>query len=180
MNYKEKFEPSINLSIGYIDYLRQEVYELEQDNKEYHEAFIEIARIAKEIIESEYQSDIKVNTILRIITRVEGKIMALPKISNEDNIDSNKDKKYFEELELTKTEVADWIRKLIPYLENPVILAPEGCFREQQEIKPGAIIQYDPTLLAREPEIINQTENLKILVGLYTSLDDYTEEDEND
>ena len=91
--------------------------------------------------------------------------------------DSNKDeeKKYFEELELTKTEVADWIRKLIPYIENPVILAPDGCFREQQEIKPGAIIQYDPTLLAREPEIINQTENLKILVGLYTSLNDFVD-----
>ena len=105
-----------------------------------------------------------------------------PKISLEGlkcSIDSNKDeeKKYFEKLELSKTEVADWIRKLIPYLENPVILAPKGCFREQQEIKPGAIIQYDPTLLAREPEIINQTENLKILVGLYTSLGDYTEED---
>lgn len=100
-----------------------------------------------------------------------------PKISLEDlkcPIDSNKDKKYFEEL--TKTEVAEWIRKLIPYLENPVILAPEGCFKEQQEIKPGAIIQYDPTLIAREPEIVNQTENLKILVGLYTSLGDYTEE----
>lgn len=103
-----------------------------------------------------------------------------PKISLEDlkcSIDSNKDeeKKYFEELELTKTEVADWIRKLIPYIENPVILAPDGCFREQQEIKPGAIIQYDPTLLAREPEIINQTENLKILVGLYTSLNDFVD-----
>ena len=89
--------------------------------------------------------------------------------------DSNKEKKYFEEL--TKTEVADWIRKLIPYIENPVILAPDGCFTEKQEVKPGAIIQYDPTLLAREPQIINQTENLKILVGLYTSLNDYTEED---
>lgn len=105
-----------------------------------------------------------------------------PKISLEDlkcSIDSNKDeeKKYFEELELTKTEVADWIRKLIPYIENPVILAPDGCFTEKQEVKPGAIIQYDPTLLAREPQIINQTENLKILVGLYTSLNDYTEED---
>ena len=101
-----------------------------------------------------------------------------PKISLEDlkcSIDSNKDEKYFEKLELTKTEVADWIRKLIPYIENPVILAPEGCFKEQQEVKPGAILQYDPTLLAREPEIINQTENLKILVGLYTSLGDFVD-----
>ena len=31
------------------------------------------------------------------------------------------------------------------------------------------------TLLAREPEIINQTENLKILVGLYTSLNDFVD-----
>ena len=104
--------------------------------------------------------------------------MALPKTSLEEDlkrsIDSNKDKKYFEQL--TKTEVAEWIRKLIPYLENPIILAPEGCFTEKQEVKPGAIIQYDPTLLAREPQIVNQTENLKILVGLYTSLGDYIEE----
>lgn len=104
-----------------------------------------------------------------------------PKISLEDqkcSIDSNKDeeKKYFEESELTKTEVADWIRKLIPYLENPVILAPKGCLTEEQIVKPGAIIQYDSCLIAREPEILNQTENLKILVGLYTSLGDYTEE----
>lgn len=126
---------------------------------------------------------VKVMQITTVLEKLQCKITPfLYNDSNEDNIDSNKDEKekeeekYFKELELTKTEVADWIRKLIPYLENPVILAPEGCFREQQEVKPGAIIQYDPTLLAREPQIINQTENLKILVGLYTSLDDYIEE----
>ena len=123
---------------------------------------------------------VKVMQITTVLEKLQCKITPfLYNDSNEDNIDSNKDEKekaeekYFKELELTKTEVADWIRKLIPYLENPIILAPEGCFREQQEVKPGAIIQYDPTLLAREPEIINQTENLKILVGLYTSLGDY-------
>lgn len=127
---------------------------------------------------------LKLMQIKTILEKLQCKITSFNKIISFKNmispIDSNKDEKYFEELELTKTEVADWIRKLIPYIENPVILAPEGCFREQPEIKPGAIIQYDPTLLAREPQIINQTENLKILVELYTytSLDDYTEEDE--
>lgn len=116
----------------------------------------------------------KVMQIRTILEKLQCKITSF--LYKESPIDSNKEKKYFEELELTKTEVADWIRKLIPYLENPVILAPEGCFREQQEVKPGAILEYDPTLLAREPEIINQTENLKILVGLYTSLGDYIEE----
>lgn len=127
---------------------------------------------------------VKVMQITTVLEKLQCKITPfLYNDSNEDNIDSNKDEKekeeekYFKELELTKTEVADWIRKLIPYIENPVILAPDGCFKEQQEIKPGAIIQYDPTLLAREPEIINQTENLKILVGLYTSLGDYIEGD---
>lgn len=119
---------------------------------------------------------LKIMQIRTILEKLQYKIT--PFLNKRTTIDSNKDgeKKYFEELELTKTEVADWIRKLIPYLENPVILAPKGCFREQQEIKPGAIIQYDPTLLTKEPETIKQTENLKILVGLYTSLDDYTEE----
>ena len=124
---------------------------------------------------------LKLMQIKTILEKLQCKITSFNKIISFKNmispIDSNKDeeKKYFEELELTKTEVADWIRKLIPYLENPVILAPKGCFREQQEIKPGAIIQYDPTLLAREPEIVNQTENLKILVGLYTSLNDFVD-----
>ena len=118
--------------------------------------------------------NVKVMQITTILEKLQCKIS--PFLNKRTTIDSNKDEKYFEKLELTKTEVADWIRKLIPYLENPAILAPEGCFKEQQEVKPGAIIQYDPTLLAREPEIINQTENLKILVGLYTSLGDYTEE----
>ena len=127
---------------------------------------------------------IKISIIIYTNFFYKEKTMTLPKTSLEEDlkcsIDSNKDeeKKYSEELKLTKTEVADWIRKLIPYIENPVILAPEGCFTEKQEVKPGAIIQYDPTLLAREPQIINQTENLKTLVGLYTSLSDYTEGDE--
>ena len=118
---------------------------------------------------------LKVMQIRTILEKLQCKIS--PFSYKRTTINSNKDeeKKYFEELELTKTEVADWIRKLIPYLENPVILAPEGCFKEQQEVKPGAILEYDPTLLAREPQIINQTENLKILVGLYTSLDDFVD-----
>ena len=118
--------------------------------------------------------NVKVMQITTLLEKLQCKIS--PFLYKESDSNKDEEKRYFEELKLTKTEVADWIRKLIPYLENPVILAPKGCFREQQEIKPGAIIQYDPTLLTKEPETIKQTENLKILVGLYTSLDDYTEE----
>ena len=132
-----------------------------------------ITNIIKDKTLPDHEKVMKVRQITTILEKSQCK--TYPLSNSESPIDSNKDEKYFEKL--TKTEVADWIRKLIPYIENPVILAPESCFREQQEIKPGAIIQYDPTLLAREPEIINQTENLKILVGLYTSLGDYTEED---
>ena len=34
--------------------------------------------------------------------------------------------------ELTKGEVAGWIRTLIPYLEKPAILAPEGFFDDDE------------------------------------------------
>ena len=117
--------------------------------------------------------NVKVMQITTILEKLQCKIS--PFLYKESDSNKDEEKKYFEELELTKTEVAEWIRKLIPYLENPAILAPEGCFTEKQEVKPGAIIQYDPTLLAREPEIINQTENLKILAGLYTSLNDFVD-----
>ncbi len=68
---------------------------------------------------------------------------------------------------LSKNEVAIWIRKLIPYLENPVMLSPKGCFRGQQDVRPGTIIEYDSALMPCAPQIFLQTENLKALVELY-------------
>lgn len=69
--------------------------------------------------------------------------------------------------ELTKDEVAQWIRNLIPYLENPMVLAPKGCFQGQQEVKPGKVIEYDPSLMPNVPQILNQEEKIKVLVELY-------------
>ena len=44
--------------------------------------------------------------------------------------------------ELTREEVAGWIRTLIPYLEKPAILAPEGFFDDDEyEVKPGHIVE---------------------------------------
>lgn len=74
---------------------------------------------------------------------------------------------------LTKTEVATWIRNLIPYLENPVTFAPKGIFGKGKiQLHPGAIIEYDyglsPVYTLNQ---INQTENLKVLIELYKAVD---------
>lgn len=74
---------------------------------------------------------------------------------------------------LTKEEVAMWIRNLIPYLENPVTLAPKGLFGKGEiQFSPGGIIEFEdilsPTYKFNQ---INQTENLKALVELYKVVD---------
>lgn len=69
--------------------------------------------------------------------------------------------------ELTKDEVAQQIRNLIPYLENPMVLAPKGYFQGPQEVKPGKVIEYDPCLMPNAPQILNQEEKIKVLVELY-------------
>lgn len=132
-----------------------------------------INRITNIIKDKTLPDYVKVMQITTVLEKLQCKITPfLYNDSNEDNNDSNEEEKYFKELELTRTEVAGWIRKLIPYLENPVTLAPKGCFTEKQIVKPGAIIQYDSTLMPREPEIINQTENLKALIELYRGIDE--------
>lgn len=68
---------------------------------------------------------------------------------------------------LTKDEVAQWIRNIIPYVENPIYLAPKGCWRGQINIQPGQIIEYDASLMPTVPQVITQTENLKALIELY-------------
>lgn len=75
---------------------------------------------------------------------------------------------------LTKEEVSSWIRNLIPYLEKPVILSPEGYFDEDKiDPHPGAIIEYGDNLIPSNAiTLITQTENLKILVELYKSIGD--------
>jgi len=76
---------------------------------------------------------------------------------------------------LTKNEVASWIRNIIPYIENPVYLAPKGCFKGTQDIKAGAVIEYDATLLPTAPKVLEQQENLKALVELYKSIEECDE-----
>lgn len=73
---------------------------------------------------------------------------------------------------LTKNEVASWIRNIIPYIENPAYLAPKGCLKDKQDIKAGAVIEYDSTLMPTQPKIIEQQENLKALVELYKIAED--------
>lgn len=73
---------------------------------------------------------------------------------------------------LTKNEVASWIRNIIPYIENPEYLAPKGCFKGQQDVHPGKVIEYDATLMPIQPKIIEQQENLKALVELYKIVED--------
>lgn len=68
---------------------------------------------------------------------------------------------------LTKEQVGIWITELIPFVKNPMLLSPKGCFKGEQEVKPGKIIEYDAALLPREPKFLTQAENLKVLVELY-------------
>lgn len=74
--------------------------------------------------------------------------------------------------ELTKDEVAGWIRNLVPYLEKPAIFTSEGVFKnEEYEIKAGRIIEYGDNLTPNNLlHILEQTENLKALVELYKGL----------
>ena len=71
---------------------------------------------------------------------------------------------------LTKEEVASWIRNIIPYIENPAVLSPKGCFKGNIEVHPGTIIEYDASLMPTTPKIIEQQENLKVLVELYKAI----------
>lgn len=77
---------------------------------------------------------------------------------------------------LTKDEVASWIRNLIPYLENPIYLAPKGCFKDIQNSEPGAIIEYDAQLMPASPKALTQTDNIKALIELYNALGNETNE----
>lgn len=74
--------------------------------------------------------------------------------------------------ELTKEEVAGWIRNLMPYLEKPAILAPEGYFdKKEYEVGVGKIIEYGDNLTPTGMfKVIEQTENLRMLVELYKSV----------
>ena len=75
--------------------------------------------------------------------------------------------------ELKRNEVAEWIRKLVPYLDKPVIIAPEGYFdKEEYEVKEGKIITCGDCLVPTTAwSFLGQTENLKVLVDLYKSLE---------
>lgn len=71
---------------------------------------------------------------------------------------------------LTKELVGLWVTELIPYVKNPMYLAPKGCFKEDVKAGPGKILQYDAALIPTAPRPIDMTEALRILAELYMSL----------
>lgn len=73
---------------------------------------------------------------------------------------------------ITKEEVSQWIRNLIPYLGSPMILAPKGCIKENVLPQVGKIIEYDSSLIPNTPKVLSQEENLKMLVELYKAVQD--------
>jgi hypothetical protein len=75
--------------------------------------------------------------------------------------------------ELTKAEVAEWIRDLIPYLEKPAIISTSGTFeKDYYDVEPGKIISYGDCLTPSNLMVmLHQTENLKILKDLYIALE---------
>lgn len=74
---------------------------------------------------------------------------------------------------LTKEEVSQWIRNLVPYLEKPQFLAPEGFFKDKEiDTTPGGIIEYGDDLSPTyNVQVLTQTENLKLLVELYKAIE---------
>lgn len=83
---------------------------------------------------------------------------------------------------VTKTDVKEWISALMPYIINPVILAPKGAMSKGlKNAKPGDVVEYDTCLIPETPMIIDRTPALKILVGLYSlAEDEYYTEGENE
>lgn len=75
---------------------------------------------------------------------------------------------------ITKDEVAGWIRNLIPYLEKPSIIAPEGYFDEDViDNEAGKIIEYGDNLTPTAAfSLLTQTENIKALIDLYKVSED--------
>lgn len=73
---------------------------------------------------------------------------------------------------LTKTEVAGWIRNLVPYLENPMFLSPKGCFKETNKPEPGKSIDYDSSLIPQTPQVLSMVGALEVLCNLYKGLDE--------
>ena len=74
--------------------------------------------------------------------------------------------------DLTRSEVAGWIRTLVPYLENPIWISPKGTLDSPEgsvEVHPGKIIDFDESLLG-VLRTLDQTENLRILIDLYKSM----------
>jgi hypothetical protein len=73
---------------------------------------------------------------------------------------------------LTKEEVAGWIRNLVPYMENPCVITPEGYFDDDVlKLKAGQIIEYGDNLSPTSAfSLITQTENIRVLVDLYKSI----------
>lgn len=73
--------------------------------------------------------------------------------------------------DLTKAEVAQWIRELVPYLKNPVQIAPKGCYsKDITEICPGKVLEYDTCLIPDGPEIIDVSKSLDSLISLYINM----------
>lgn len=70
---------------------------------------------------------------------------------------------------ITKEEVSQWIRNLVPYLEKPQFLAPEGFFKDSEiDAAPGKIIEYGDNISpSNMVQVLTQTDNLKALVELY-------------
>lgn len=74
---------------------------------------------------------------------------------------------------LTKEEVAQWIRELVPYVKNPVQIAPKGCYpKDITKVYPGKVLEYDACLMPKEPEIVDVSKSLDSLISLYKYVED--------
>lgn len=83
---------------------------------------------------------------------------------------------------ITKSDVENWIKELMPYVIHPNYLAPKGCMPKGSiKAKPGDVIEYDQCLMANQPEVIDRSQVLETLVGLYSLADEdivYSEDED--
>lgn len=81
---------------------------------------------------------------------------------------------------ITKSDVEKWIKEIVPYVINPVILAPKGMMSKGlRNVKPGSLVEYDTCLMPGEPNVMDKTPALKALIGLYSLADEDISDEED-
>lgn len=67
-------------------------------------------------------------------------------------------------------KVEQAILDILPMIPNPPYLAPKGCFKGEQRVHQGTIIEYNSALMPNAPTAVRYTDDLKILFEMLVYL----------